>query len=377
MIIQIAGTSTRNKGAELMLASIRQHFEQRSPDIQLAVDFSFGSYSQRARYGLLTNVKIRKIGRSRLAMASMPSSLRQALGLVDEAGITAVLDASGFAFGDQHPLGRSTSFALQAERWASHGKPLVLMPQALGPFDQPDHAKEIKRIVDASTLVFARDAASYDSVKRVVGKSDKLRIAPDFTNLVKPNLVGLSAESQRVCIVPNIRMLEKARNDLDKAKYISLFANCAKLATKLGFEPVVLLHGAEDKSVAKLISAELGRVLPFHELSDPLGIKKFIGESYLLIGSRFHALASALSQGVPVFASSWSHKYEALLEDYGQSDCLLNVDTEEHQLLSKMESLLGAARNGAVSVIHKNAQLLEQKTKEMWQEVDQALGLKF
>ena len=39
MVIQITGTNTKNKGAELMLAAIVLHFRERWPEIKLAEKF--------------------------------------------------------------------------------------------------------------------------------------------------------------------------------------------------------------------------------------------------------------------------------------------------------------------------------------------------
>ena len=52
MLIEITGTSVRNKGAELMFIAILEHFQSLGAVIDIAVDFSFGSYLDRAKYGI-------------------------------------------------------------------------------------------------------------------------------------------------------------------------------------------------------------------------------------------------------------------------------------------------------------------------------------
>ncbi len=48
----------------------------------------------------------------------------------------------------------------------------------------------------------------------------------------------------------------------------------------------------------------------------------------MLIASRFHSLVFALSEGVPVLALGWSHKYQELLRPFG----LENFVVDHNQL---------------------------------------------
>ena len=137
MIIQIAGVGTENKGAELMFIAIKQHLAERDAKILLACDPGFGSYSERASYGLYSKLSTSRIGRSWLAVKLMPASFRLAYGLAGDRDIAAVFDASGFAFSDQFGPRRTERFAKDVMLWKKQGKKVILLPQALGPFETP------------------------------------------------------------------------------------------------------------------------------------------------------------------------------------------------------------------------------------------------
>ena len=98
-------------------------------------------------------------------------------------------------------------------------------------------------------------------------------------------------------------------------------------------------------------------------------VKRFTGESYLLIGSRFHALVSALSQGVPTLATGWSHKYEMLFEDYGVSEFRITVDIKRKRLAEKLNQLNRDGRTRIVGIIRDRGLTLEQQAESIWREM--------
>ncbi len=372
-LIEITGTSTRNKGAELMLAAIGARLRERHPEAELAVDFSFGAYRCRARHGLLLKAEIARPGRSRLALGLMPRSFRAALGMVRDDEVDAVLDASGYAFGDPHPLARSQAFARQAEAWAARDRPVILLPQALGPFEQAGHRAAFRRISEAARVVFARDAESFAHAKGAAGPAADIRLAPDFTNLLEPPKSTEASAPSRVCIVPNQRMLDHAEDERAARQYVGWLQHAVRASAQAGLEPTLLPHGEDDEGLIRALQAALDPPLPVMRIDDPMEIKRFIGASGLLIGSRYHALVSALSQGVPAIATSWAHKYEALFDDYAMREFLLPVSAGPEALAGCVARVTGDGRAEVARRVREQGAALQQRARAMWAEVEGVL----
>lgn len=375
MIIEITGVNTWNKGAELMLVAIRDRFTHLYPDVKLVVDRWFGSYQDRAQHGLWLKPNNQANWRSRMAFSLMPPSFKQDFGIVDSKDIDAVLDASGFAFGDQHPTERTVQFAGHVESWRKEQKSVVLLPQALGPFEGEQVRDAFVRIVESANLIYARDDASLGHVHKATDSASHVHLAPDFTNLVKPVVNGHKVESDIAYIVPNQRMIEKATSKEHIDAYIPFLATCITTVQDLGLKPVILIHGKHDGALVKDIYETVGFEVDLIKEENPIEIKRLLGQGYLVIASRFHALVSALSQGVPCVATSWSHKYEMLFRDYDCEDMIVSVESDKDTIRERIETAVGSARSDLVHRIRTQSDHLTKRVQDMWAEVDQELGL--
>ena len=375
MIIEITGASTWNKGAELMLVAIKNRFTQVYPDIKLAVNLAFGNYSERTQYGLWLKPDIQRIGRSRISLALMPLSLKKEIGIIDSHMIDAILDTSGFAFGDQHPEQRSIDFAKQVEFWQRQKKPVILLPQALGPFERTPIRNAFNRIANASNLIFARDDISFDHARNATNSAPHVLQAPDFTNLVRPVHNQDYNEKDIVYIVPNQRMIEKAKNEEQKNAYIPFLVSCISIVEEIGLRPVILIHGRPDSVLVRDIFKELGHEVALINEENPVEIKRLLGQAYLVIASRFHALVSALSQGIPCIGTSWSHKYEMLFQDYDCKEMILSPEAGRETIRQCLEMAAGPQHAELVQRVSTRAKLLIEQTQNMWKHVDKKLGL--
>ncbi len=374
-MILLHGTGTHNKGAELMAVAVLEHYRARPRPPEFAVPVQFGTYRDRARYGLWTLVRIRRFGRSRLAVALMNERLRRNLGVVREEDCSAVIDASGFAFGDPHGPQPAQTMAENCRRWKRQGKKIVLLPQAFGPFSSAEIRAACRELVDHCDLVFAREETSAGHLVQVCGQRDHIRIAPDFTLAVEGRLPdGFRPARDVAFVVPNRRMLDKT-DPQTQAAYLPFLARAIDHLKQAGLQPVVLLHSPEDAALTTRLAEQVPSGFDVLEIRCPVQLKGVLGTARLVVGSRFHALVGALSQGVPVLAIGWSHKYEELLRQFDCPDCLLTVD-DGRRLPEKLQPLLGPpGRDPLVARIRAAGQRLRQQIDAMWADVDRTLGL--
>lgn len=363
-----------------MLAAIAEHFSSEnaySQPVQLTVERWFGTYAERTRYGLLHKVSSTRFGRSAAAIRLMPRSFRNAYGLVREDDIDAVLDASGFAFGDQHGPGPTERMARSVRRWKRQGKRVVLLSQAFGPFTSARIRAAMRAIVDQADLVCARDAGSHEHLCELTGGASVVRLAPDFTNLVDGRLpLGFVPETRQVMIVPNQRMVDKT-TATEGAEYVPFLVRCVEAARRCDGNPCLLVHDSgDDCHLAEQVQNVAGKTIPVIRESDPRCLKGILGTAVLVVGSRFHALVSALSQGVPCLAAGWSHKYAALLEDYWCRDCLLTAASTSEEIERAMAPLVVEnTRAQATATLARAVALQRTLAQTMWTEVDSVLGL--
>ncbi|WP_353961445.1 polysaccharide pyruvyl transferase family protein [Mycolicibacterium tokaiense] len=151
--------------------------------------------------------------------------------------------------------------------------------------------------------MFARDESSYEALHALGDDASGIRLAPDFTNLLNPVPSSTAADlAGRACIIPNIRMLDKTGDDTSNA-YLEFLVRLVRRARHNGHRPFLLIHEKTDRPLAEqvrdLAATRHGCDVEVVARSSALELKAIIGSCSLVVGSRFHALVSALSQSVP------------------------------------------------------------------------------
>lgn len=373
MKIQIDGIDTKNKGAELMLVAVLEQLEKAYPNSAVWLNHT-GEFNPK----LLPNFKLDLKIPSMRWLSKWPIKIFRRLGRpfpitrltqfhVRE-DIDLLLDAGGFQFSDQWKL--TTEQVNEKEKYYKNLKKkntrVVLLPQAFGPFETTYGKQVVKILSQYTDLIFARDEQSYECLVNAGAEERNINISCDFTIPVK----GVKPESFQylkgaVCVIPNHKMISAQKNN--KSKYIELLKNIISSYEEKG-RPIFMLNheGFRDKNLCDEINAAGETKIPVVSGITAQEVKGLIGNSHTVISSRFHGVVSALSQGVPCLATSWSHKYEMLFKDFGQEDRIL---TEAADWVINKEKIVAIEQNHETiseDIKAVKASLL-LKTKKMWE----------
>ncbi len=376
MKVLITGVNYRNKGAELMLHGVNQQVSKWSANNYCYLPFREGTFAQRNQsdVGHLLWLESRKLPWATnvfsVVSGAIPKPLRVSKSFALESEIDVILDASGFCFSDQWGVEATRKKLKQFTRWKQQGKKIILLPQAFGSFTSEAIQAAFNQVMDCVDLLFARDRISYEYINQVAKSTDKLRVAPDFTNLVqgeKPSY--LDSLAGRPCIIPNYRMIDKTADGLDKT-YLNFVVDSIKYLSKNEFNPFILIHETGDDRLVETIQSNLEQEVAVIKEDNSLVLKGILGNCSFVVASRFHGLISALSQGTPCLGIGWSHKYEMLFEDYNCSDLLISLSDNYKSNLGKVSLISDLkTREKLIEKIKLASSKQKELSKKMWAEV--------
>ncbi|MCF2494196.1 polysaccharide pyruvyl transferase family protein [Dyadobacter chenhuakuii] len=394
MNILITGANFSNKGAQLMLESLVFSVGKFIPNTTIVVSPLLGNDDKLKKLGIeKLNYPLYHYGNGKnfdylLKYPWFFSLLlklkgKVAKGTIELRDIDAVFDISGFAFGDKWGSLPLYNLAVFARKMKSQGTKFILFPQAFGSFEKSGMKESITRVVSEVDLLIARDRQSYTYITDTVKtEQSNIKLYQDITLTFYKKIAIEDGQINLpfVAIVPNERMLDKASASWTNS-YVDTMANAIDFILKKSDLNVLLLIHAQGTSgdakvgkdiVAKLDSSLSKRVTFFVE-EDPVRLKSIIAKAEFMIGSRFHALASALSSNVPSIGTSWLHKYEMLFEDYGLKEFSFLEPSD--LILSKIEALLDHETNNKIrKQLTEINSTLASSSERMWQEIKTVLN---
>lgn len=374
MKILLAGVETQNKGAELMLYAILQEIERKHPNAIVYLP----SYRipQGVNY-ISTNVDFRVLPYDRLERRLKLSGIFRLLHLpffllphtFALRKTDYFIDGSGFVFSDQFNITSKTIFTTRQLLYflSKQDCKIVYLPQAFGPVRKKTTKEMLGVLSRYATLVMAREKVSYEILQESgVVDMNKVRLFSDFTSLVE-GVFPSKYEHLRngICVIPNIQMINKGAISIEK--YVSLIEKILITCQESSRTVYLLNHeGKKDEQLCYMLKEKLPHKIEVVTGINALEVKGLIGSAYLVISSRFHGVASSLNSGVPCLATSWSHKYQELFNDYKMNDCVLPLDDEKNAInkirLMMTEVVNQSTREALLNVVPQ----IKEKTRDMW-----------
>jgi colanic acid/amylovoran biosynthesis protein len=264
---------------------------------------------------------------------------------VQEADL-ALAVSGGDSFSDIYGLGRFMYVALPQLLVMAVGKPLVVLPQTIGPFAGRTSRTIARTIVRYALLTYSRDQAGLVELKALLGDgvaASKARYCNDMAFVIEPRAPTLAAVDgadasngavARPLVGLNISglLLMGGYNKnnmfgltIDYAdlmeRIVDLFINHKN--TDLMLVPHVFSHDAEcDVAAARTVHDKLGSTYPGRLLNvrgehDQSEIKHVIGRCEFFVGSRMHACIAALSQSIPAVGIAYSDKFAGVFDSAG------------------------------------------------------------
>jgi colanic acid/amylovoran biosynthesis protein len=268
----------------------------------------------------------------------IPSSYRHKLwrnwGVVTEADVDVILDASGFAYGDQWSTVILRQAAIEVKRMKRKKKHYVFMPQALGPFSDKKSQSAAKLAFESASVVFAREQESLEHALACAPNAN-IHKAPDFTNLltVEPK-DAYTKYKGGVAFILNSKMISsKNKNTQWRERYIILINMMITSFVEKGEKVFLLNHeGESDQVICDEVNEAFECSIDIVSPDSSLDVKAIIGNAKVVVCSRYHGCVSALSQGVPCIGTSWSHKYEKLFAEYNTKELMMTSNLKQEQI---------------------------------------------
>lgn len=387
-VLEILGPWLENKGDDLMLRSILERLEygytlcarRELHEAASAAGFDLERLvwppTRRALKAKLLSGSIGsrlRFLRGVCALPIAPRAVLRARGWVRSRDISLVLDCSGFAYGDQWETPRTLRRERYARRVGRAGARLIMLPQALGPFQKPEIRARVGRLLERFEIIYARDERSRQHVLSLGLDPERVRSAPDITHLLEGTPPEEDVWAERVCIVPNMRMLDRTADGVG-SRYVAMLLDGIQIVRTEGFEPILVLHESNDDSLVQRIRASLDFAVPVVD-EDARVTKGILGRCHAVLGSRYHSLVGALSQGTPSVGTSWSHKYDMLFEEYGIDEYVLSPTDSPDRLRERLGAILDPGSNGALrATLSAAAERQKERVRAMWEDVEERIA---
>lgn len=242
----------------------------------------------------------------------------------------------GDSFTDIYGPKRFFTIWVTKARSLAAGKPLVLSPQTIGPFERPWSRPFARRVMNRADFVVTRDAPSTRFLRELGIRSEVLEAtdvamrlpydppprAPDGPVRVGLNVSGLLfnggyTRSNQFGLKGDYPALIRA--------ILTWFADQPKVELHLvGHVQSDHIAVEDDQRVQAALAGEFPGTVLAPVFASPIEAKSYIAGMDFFMGARMHATIAAFSAGVPVIPMAYSRKFAGVFGTLGYdhvADC--------------------------------------------------------
>jgi colanic acid/amylovoran biosynthesis protein len=293
--------------------------------------------------------------------------------------------AGGDSFSDIYGIGRLTYVALPQILVLLLGKPLVLLPQTIGPFNSSLSKFLGRFILKRAWKVYSRDRESLEVARGLIGDDrGRLEFCHDMGFALQPIIKDERKPTwllERDCIMPLVGLNVSGllfmggytQNNMFglKTDYRRLINSViTHLARNYKLQVILIPHvfgSAENRESDRAACREVYREVDLeiqtqiHLLEEEYNqheMKALIGCCDFFIGSRMHACIGALSQCIPAVGLAYSRKFKGVFDSIEMGDLVIDLsEYTETSTISRMDQLFQNR--------HRFKAQLEQKMPEV------------
>lgn len=248
------------------------------------------------------------------------------------------------------------------------GKPLVLLPQSIGPLHDDLQRRLTRWVVRGARLTFVRERESLRLLEQL-GCAGRALLAPDLA-FAMPGappeqaarlLDGLLPPAHTRPLVGMTALNWSGQNYTfdGQAAYEQAMLGCIDALTARGATLVLFTQcaGPSDAEDDRLVSARLRaraacpeRVVLLDQPLPPALLQAAYGQMDFFIGTRMHSVILALNAGTPALAVGYLHKTRGVLGEVGLGErCLEITGVRAEDLTAAFERLRAAPAQPALA----------------------------
>lgn len=296
-----------------------------------------------------------------------------------------VLDiGEGDSFTDIYGMHRFTFMIVSKLAVIAKGKPLILSPQTIGPFDGWVARQLAVMVMRRCAKVFARDqlSSAYLRDQGVVENADEaidVAFKLPFSKVARPAqdkvLIGLNVSG--LLFSGGYSGTNQFGLSLDYPALVreQLRQWTANPVYEVWLVPHVVpdhLPRDDDRVAIRQLAAEFPSVKCAPEFNSPSEAKSFISAMDFVTGARMHACIAAFSSGVPVVPLAYSRKFNGLFSTLGYSWVVDGKKMSNQEALSRTNEALARREELAIEIA-RGRQIAEGKLRGYTAFIQQAL----